>query len=67
VETLDIKQPLLSFHLKALREAGLINDRRDGRWTYYSLDRAALRQLGAAVGGLGEPGRFRKPRVSCRP
>jgi len=30
-------QSRLSFHLKVLREAGLVNDRRQGRWNFYSL------------------------------
>ena len=30
-------QSRLSFHLKVLREAGLVSDRRQGRWVYYSL------------------------------
>ncbi len=36
-EELDVAQSLLSFHLKALRDAGLVTDRREGRWVYYSL------------------------------
>ena len=32
------KQPLLSFHLKILREAGLVRNRRRGKWMYYSLN-----------------------------
>lgn len=30
-------QSLLSFHLKTLREAGLVTDRREGRWAYYAI------------------------------
>jgi ArsR family transcriptional regulator, arsenate/arsenite/antimonite-responsive transcriptional repressor len=42
---LELAQPLLSFHLKKLREAGLVTDRRDGRWVHYSLDGEALGEL----------------------
>jgi ArsR family transcriptional regulator len=35
---LDMVQPKVSFHLSALKEAGLIRDRRSGRWTHYRLD-----------------------------
>jgi len=35
---LGIKQSKLSFHLKTLREAGLIEGTQDGRWIYYRLN-----------------------------
>ena len=34
---LDAAQSRLSFHLKVLKDAGLVTDRRDGRWVYYTL------------------------------
>ncbi len=37
-ETLKMTQPNISFHLGMLKEAGLIKDRRNGRWIHYSLD-----------------------------
>lgn len=51
-EGLDAGQSLLSFHLRALREAGLVSDRRDGRWVYYSLNREALDSLEAFFADL---------------
>ncbi|MEX2224017.1 MAG: metalloregulator ArsR/SmtB family transcription factor [Candidatus Rokuibacteriota bacterium] len=38
-------QSRLSFHLKALRDAGLVRDRHQGRLTYYALDLAAFRAI----------------------
>ncbi|CAE6725658.1 MAG: helix-turn-helix transcriptional regulator [Nitrospira sp.] len=38
-------QSRLSFHLKVLKEAGLVLDRRDGRWMYYSLNPEGLNLL----------------------
>lgn len=38
-------QSRLSFHLKRLKDAGLIRDRRDGRWVYYSLVPESLEQM----------------------
>lgn len=35
---LGITQSKLSFHLKTLREAGLIEGRQEGRWIYYRLN-----------------------------
>lgn len=38
-ERLGIRQSSkLSFHLKILREAGLVRSRQEGRWIYYSLN-----------------------------
>jgi ArsR family transcriptional regulator len=51
-DTLELGQSLLSFHLKTLKQAGLVTDRRDGRWSYYALNRESFDQLEAFVGGL---------------
>jgi ArsR family transcriptional regulator len=39
---LDAQQSRLSFHLRTLKEAGLVTDRRAGRWSYYALRPEAL-------------------------
>lgn len=44
-DALKTGQSRLSFHLKTLKEAGVLQDRRDGRWVYYSLEPAALDEL----------------------
>ena len=38
VAALDMVQPKISFHLGALKEAGFIKDRRQGRWIHYHLN-----------------------------
>lgn len=45
VGALQLGQSLVSFHLKVLRDAGLIAQRRTGRWAYYSLVPAAFTAL----------------------
>jgi ArsR family transcriptional regulator len=30
-------QSRLSYHLKVLKDAGVVSDRREGRWSYYTL------------------------------
>jgi ArsR family transcriptional regulator len=40
---LDMVQPKVSFHLNTLREAGLIKDRKEGRWIHYSLENSDMR------------------------
>lgn len=42
-------QSRLSFHLKVLKDAGLIRDRREGRWMYYSIDPDAIEELESVV------------------
>ena len=37
-DRLEVNQSKLSFHLKTLKEAGLITPRQSGRWIYYSLN-----------------------------
>jgi ArsR family transcriptional regulator len=46
-QVLGIAQSRLSFHLKVLKDAGLLADRREGRWMYYNLQRDTLDQIAA--------------------
>ncbi len=39
---LDAAQSRLSFHLRVLKDAGLVTSRRDGQWMYYALRTEAL-------------------------
>ena len=41
---IDAAQSRLSYHLKVLKDAGLVSDRREGRWSYYTLQRDAFRE-----------------------
>ena len=52
VTELGTSQPLLSFHLRILREAGLVSDRRDRRWVHYSLVPGAVAEMEEAAGAL---------------
>jgi ArsR family transcriptional regulator len=38
VSVLDMSQPKISFHLNVLKEAGLIKDRKQGKWVHYSIN-----------------------------
>ncbi len=44
-EALELGQSLLSFHVKTLKAAGLITDRREGRWMYYAIDPGVLAEM----------------------
>lgn len=42
VASLDMIQPKVSFHLGVLKEAGLLKDRRQGKWIYYSIEESEI-------------------------
>ncbi len=52
-ERIPVAANLLSYHLRVLREAGLIAGTRRGRWVDYSLTEGALARLRAAMPGAG--------------
>lgn len=56
-DTLDAAQSRLSFHLRVLRDAGIVRDRKDGRWVHYELDREVFEEIGALVESM-------KPRIT---
>ena len=47
-------QSRLSFHLKALLDAGLLRARRSGRWMYYSIDMEGVAGGASYLEGLSE-------------
>ena len=49
---LGAAQSRLSFHLRVLREAGLVTDRREGRWSYYAVVPEALAEVHDAAVAL---------------
>src|SRR3989442_15088165 len=55
-DVLDAAQSRLSFHLKTLKDAGLVTDRREGRWEYYALGRDALDEI-AEFASAVKPGK----------
>lgn len=42
VPAIGLSQPTVSIHLAKLRRAGLVKERREGPWTFYSADREGL-------------------------
>lgn len=49
MDAVDAAQSRLSFHLKALKDAGIVVDRRDGRWNYYAIAPEAREELTGAL------------------
>src|ERR687883_148704 len=44
-DELDAAQSRLSFHLRVLKDAGLVADRREGRWSYYRITPDVLAEV----------------------
>ncbi len=61
----DAAQSRLSFHLKTLKDAGLVADRKDGRWVHYRLRPEALEEMADALHLVREarPGAWRS--ITC--
>ena len=51
-DALDAAQSRLSFHLKVLKDADLVVDRREGRWMYYTLNPETLNEVAELIDGL---------------
>jgi ArsR family transcriptional regulator len=54
-EVLAVPQPLLSFHLRTLRVAGLVRVTRRGRWSHYALDEGTLDVVVRFLSELANP------------
>jgi ArsR family transcriptional regulator len=52
VEELGVPQPLVSHHLKALRDAGLVEGERFRYWTYYRVRPGALALVAERLAAL---------------
>lgn len=42
LEAFEITQPTLSHHMKILCDCGLVNARKEGKWTHYSISEEIL-------------------------
>lgn len=52
LEKFEITQPTLSHHMKILVECGLVNDCKEGKWHYYSLNCETLTEFKKFIGSL---------------
>lgn len=64
-DALQAGQSRLSFHLRVLKEAGLIHDRPEGRWMYYSLNREGLENLEGFIDELTRALADSRPSKQC--
>ena len=69
-EQLGMPPNLLSHHLRILRQAGLINSRRDaidGRWIYYTADQKAVTHWQSWFDQFLDPARIQTRDTLCGP
>lgn len=50
-------QSRLSYHLKVLKDAGVVTDRREGRWSYYAVSGEVMRELEEVATALRPKGK----------
>jgi ArsR family transcriptional regulator len=48
-EPLGLTQPTVSYHMKVLQEAGVLDRERRGHWVYFRLRSETLRTLATAL------------------
>jgi len=53
-EGMPVSRPAVSQHLKVLKEAGLVTERKDGTRRFYSVDREGLAELRDYLEGFWE-------------
>jgi ArsR family transcriptional regulator len=64
-DALDAAQSRLSFHLKVLKDAGLVTDRREGRWMYYTMNADALAEISELVESMASAPSAAERRSGC--
>ncbi|HEY8106799.1 MAG TPA: metalloregulator ArsR/SmtB family transcription factor [Gemmatimonadales bacterium] len=64
-DALDAAQSRLSFHLRILKDAGLVTDRREGRWSYYAVDPEVLAEAGELLADLAPDPLAMEAAVRC--
>lgn len=61
----DMSQPAISHHLKILKQAEVVQDSRDGKWIYYSLNPAAFDRMNALWRQLAAGSQHKQRRCPC--
>lgn len=63
-DSLDAAQSRLSFHLRVLKDAGIVRDRKDGRWVHYELDPDVFEEIEGLVTAM-KPRALRRGETCC--
>jgi len=69
IDRLNLSQPAVSHHLKTLRQAGIISDRKEGKWVFYSLNKgefcSLLQDLQAGISPDIQAAEKHQPTIIC--
>jgi ArsR family transcriptional regulator, arsenate/arsenite/antimonite-responsive transcriptional repressor len=63
-DSLDAAQSRLSFHLRVLKDAGIVRDRKDGRWIHYELEPDVFEEIERLLSGM-KPRALRRSESCC--
>lgn len=51
-EKFSMTQPTLSYHMRLLSEAGLVETEKDWKWSYYSINKETAAELEGYFAGV---------------
>lgn len=55
MDQMDMGQSAISYHMKILCEAGVVESRQEGKWIYYNLSRQGIQNASRILDELQEP------------
>ena len=60
VKVTGLSQSKISYHIKILKDSGLISDRQEGTWVYYKLDLEVLSDIQIWMGNLIQSSKYKR-------
>lgn len=67
IDAFNLSQPAISHHLKILRQAGIINDTKEGKWVYYRINQNVFQVIKQFVHEFEQHGDKQERCSSCDP
>ncbi len=52
LNSFEITQPTLSHHMKILSESGLVKSRKEGKWSYYTINCEVMKSFKNYIGSM---------------
>ena len=65
LEEVEFGQSTLSHHMKILVESGLVNDRKEGKWHYYSVNKETMTEFCIFIRALCKGATENNPQERC--